>query len=245
MKQERQVLIGETEYIVIISDEPEALLAARAAGSAVVGLWEPGMDKDYSMVSYLIERIEDLDGQYLEQVVRRTFGLPLQIAGTGRLVIRELQLSDLEQIPTEAEDQAGHRIFRNHDTLAAYIEHQYGFFGYGYWGLEDRGSGRLIGIAGVTGITGDEYGDCLTEESLELGYHIFTPYRRRGYALEACRAIITYVKTELGAKSLHLKTDASNSASVHLAKRLDFILVQKDNQQMTELYLLSLYCSKP
>ena len=32
---------------------------------------------------------------------------------------------------------------------------------------------------------------------MELGYHIFKPYRRKGLAVEACRGIISHVKETL------------------------------------------------
>ena len=248
MIQERQLVIAGTEYKIVISDEPKALLAARAAGSAVVGLWEPDSEKDYSMVTYLAERTEDIDDAYLERVIRRTHGLPWQIAETGRLRIRELQLSDLLHIPAEPEDSAGDKIFQNEETLAAYISCQYEFYGYGQWALEDKTTGQLVGIAGIDGGAGipgirpDGEPAVREGDSLELGYHIFIPFRRRGYALEACRAIIAYAKAELGIHILYIKTDASNEASVCLAKKLNFIQSQKDNQQMPGHYHLLLYC---
>ena len=245
MKQEHRLMIAGTEYRIVISDEPKALLAAKAAGSAVVGLWEPDSEKDYSMVSYLVERIEDIDDAYLEQVIRRTYGLPWLIARTDRLIIRELCLSDLLNLPVEPEDSKGDKILQNEDTLAAYISCQYGFCGYGQWALEDRHTGRLVGIAGLDGTSAVRSdGEAAEREGdgLELGYHIFIPFRRQGYALEACRAILAYAGDELGIHVLHIKTDASNEASVCLAKKLGFIQVQKDKQQMPGQIHLSWYC---
>lgn len=63
------------------------------------------------------------------------------------------------------------------------------------------------------------------EDSLELGYHIFTHYRRQGYAREACQIILDYLREEYDVPrsvSLYAKTETANAASVHLLRRLGF-----------------------
>ena len=54
---------------------------------------------------------------------------------------------------------------------------------------------------------------------LELGYRIFTPYRRQGYALEACREILEYTHEVLGGRVCAV-IQAENKASCRLAERL-------------------------
>ena len=56
-----------------------------------------------------------------------------------------------------------------------------------------------------------------------LGYHIYAPHRRKGYACEACRAIIGYARDVLGFETLEIETDASNEASVKTALALGFV----------------------
>ena len=41
MKETRMVTINNREIPILISDEKEALLAAKAAGGAIIGLWRP------------------------------------------------------------------------------------------------------------------------------------------------------------------------------------------------------------
>lgn len=213
-----QLKMDGTEYHVVISDDSQALLAAAAAGSAVVGLWRPGTGQELAMVRYLVERPEDADEAFLKKVIRRTFGLPQPIAVTKRLNIREFQLADIPCVYAETDDSEADRVFYDRDMLAAYIQAQYGFFEYGLWALEERGTGVLMGKAGVVGSIRGAGG----AEGLELGYHIFTPYRRRGYALEACQAVIKYTLCEFQPSFLGIKTDASNEASVGLAYKLGF-----------------------
>ena len=92
MTIEREVTIVGQTYPVILSDENEALQAAKAAGRAIVGLWRENGEKqpaDYSSCLYLITDPEDADETFLERVVRRYLALPWLIAETDRLIIRE------------------------------------------------------------------------------------------------------------------------------------------------------------
>ena len=97
MTIEREVTIAGQTYPVILSDENEALQAAKAAGRAIVGLWRENEEKqpaDYSSCLYLITDPEDADETFLERVVRRHLALPWLIAETDRLIIREFSQDD-------------------------------------------------------------------------------------------------------------------------------------------------------
>ena len=56
-------------------------------------------------------------------------------------------------------------------------------------------------------------------EFLELGYHVFHPYRRQGYAEEACRAILAYARNELDCPVCACVA-GENTASVQLLRKL-------------------------
>ena len=56
-------------------------------------------------------------------------------------------------------------------------------------------------------------------EFLELGYHIFHPYRRQGYAEEACRVILDYAKNELDCQVCACVA-GENTASIRLLWKL-------------------------
>ncbi len=80
------------------------------------------------------------------------------------------------------------------EFMKAYIEGQYGLYGYGIWAVTDRESGGLLGIAGV------EDRETEGEAYLELGYAVEEQWRRQGIAKEACLAIIEYLQQELELK---------------------------------------------
>lgn len=256
MKTERRVLVDGVLYPVILSDEQETLLAAKAAGRVFVGLAEKGRAAGLWGAEYVAEaeperrnaskqdgdegrevrpeigeeeeaesliRRAGIDDTYLERVVRRSLGLPWIICETERLLIREFTREDGARVPAEpAEETESDRVFYTPELLDAYIRHQYRFCEYGIWAVVRKSDGALVGTAGVSAGENVEklkYSEETGEECLELGYHIFRPYRRRGYAREACEAIMTYAERELCCR-LNAAVKPDNTASVRLLKKL-------------------------
>lgn len=230
MRETRVVTVEGRRFPVLISDEKEALLAAKAAGRAIVGLWDgiSGME-ELRPAMFVVERLEDANGEYLERVVRRMLGLPWKICETRRLLIREMAEKDLE---TVWKNRIG-RGFSDLEELRAYTRHQYEFYGFGFWALERQDGNELVGVAGLT-VPRDNFrmekfvlelaNTGKNGEELELGYHIFAPYRRMGYAKEACRAMIAYAKEKLEAGRLCALISEDNLASRRLAEELGFVL---------------------
>lgn len=211
MTIEREVTIAGQTYPVILSDENEALQAAKAAGRAIVGLWRENEEKqptDYSSCLYLITDPEDADETFLERVVRRHLALPWLIAETDRLIIREFSQDDPLE-PASVDDADG--TFSDWNKREEYRKHQYRFAECGLWALERRADGVLVGKAGLT--------------DGELGYHIYEPFRRQGYALEACRAIVKYGFETLELDKIRICTKRSNTASRILAEKMGFVQV--------------------
>ena len=101
--------------------------------------------------------------------------------------------------------------FSDWNKREEYRKHQYRFAECGLWALERRADGVLVGKAGLT--------------DGELGYHIYEPFRRQGYALEACRAIVKYGFETLELDKIRLCTKRSNTASRILAEKIGFVQV--------------------
>ena len=278
MVQNYTVWVEKKAYPVVVSDEREALLAAKAAGRVFVGLihMENGMEyqeksepdsgaeqicgvaeKEYGSdtlwdAEYLAAP-EAISPEYLERIVRRHVSLPWIIAETDRLLIREFTPDDIPQMPEEPdawyteEERTADKIFYDKDKLESYIKSQYRFYEYGIWAVIRKSDGVIVGKAGVTNLEEPEQGESenktmLADESeyeimpaeksehetvptdesaeyLELGYHIFRPYRRQGYVEEACRAILNYAKEEL-ACPVCARVAKENTASIQLLEKL-------------------------
>lgn len=212
----RSITIEGTEYTVTVSDDSKALHAAYAAGGAIIGIWDEERGGEaFSPCLYLVTSPEYIDSQMLERVVRRRMGMPWRIGETERILIREFKKDDpLED--ADLEDRT--EVFNDRDRLSAYIDSQYGFHECGLWALVEKATGTLVGKAGIMD----------GEPGYELGYHIYKPYRRQGYAFEACRGILEYAKEELETDTIFLKTNIQNIPSVKLAYRLDFMLVREE-----------------
>lgn len=213
----KEVTVEGTRYPVTVSDDNEALLAAAAAGRAIIGIWDPSvrpLGAGFDACLYLVCEMEAADDMLLEKAVRRQYGLPWIIAQTKRLLIREFTKDD----PLEAEsDDDGDGVFSDRARREDYIDNQYRFHECGLWALVLKKSGVIIGKAGIT--------------AGELGYHIYGPFRGRGYAFEACSAILGYAEEELGLRHVRIKTGEGNEASVRLAEALGFSRTEDTGQK--------------
>ena len=74
------------------------------------------------------------------------------------------------------------------------------------------------GVAMVKNYMKDHDGEVV----LELGYHIFPAYRRRGYGLESCAGILEYGRRELEADRFLVRIRKENVPSLVLAEKLGF-----------------------
>lgn len=222
MKEIREIVIDGRSCPVVLSDERKALLAAKAAGRAFVAVQGAGEEgsQDLFFAPYVVERAEDADEEFLERVARRHLGLPWIIARSRRILLREFTLEDIGQVIPEETDMAQDRIFYDREGLAAYIRHQYGFFECGMWAVVLKSDGALLGKAGI----------CASRDGsgwLELGYHLFTPYRGHGYAREACRLILEYVDEQYGLPVCAF-VKKENPTSIRLLEDMGFMQVRTE-----------------
>lgn len=225
MTEERNITIEGQIHTVVISDEHEALLAADAAGRAVIGLWDRNRpNQDLWPAKFVVEHLEDVDWRYLDMAARRKAGLPWTVGLTSRLIIREFGMDDIGSVPEEVGDTEGDRVFHNPEMLRQYIRCRYGFYQYGIWAVVRKEDGRILGKAGLTDMELDG------EAVLELGYHIFTPYRNQGYGKEACMEVLHYARAALGGP-VYARIDACNEASIRLAVSCGFQIIRKRYNQ--------------
>jgi ribosomal-protein-alanine N-acetyltransferase len=79
---------------------------------------------------------------------------------------------------------------------------------------------EIIGHAGFHGPPGRNARS--DAEAVELGYTIFPPYRRRGYATEAAQALIAWARDEHGIRKFLFSIAPDNEPSLAIARRLGF-----------------------
>ena len=233
MKKEYSVIVEKTAYPVLFSDEKEALLAAKAAGRAVLGLWDAEYPENIpAEIPYLVEDEAQLTEEFLERLVRRFLNLPWIIAKTRRLRIREFIPGDWERISAffgNYPRRAFGQIFIDGECPAAFVDEwaflsyirvQYPFYEYGIWAVEETENHELIGGCGFWD---GEMGET------EIGYWIFPAFQRRGYAKEAVQAVLAYARY-LGKIPIYAQIREENLPSRQLAEKVQFILLPEQSQ---------------
>ena len=145
------------------------------------------------------------------------------IAETPRLRIREFVPEDVEAL--YALYQAGdvgyvEPLSNDRDEerkkIENYILYAYRFYGMGFWAVEEKATGALIGRCGI------QVGEIDGTGAYELGYLIRKDRRGKGYGKEAVRAVMTYGKSVLEIENLHVRIHEENETSVKFIENLGF-----------------------
>ena len=108
-----------------------------------------------------------------------------------------------------------------------YAQKVYGKYGYGMWGIFDRGTDELIGEAGLEprfDVDRQEYPyDWMFERNCaELGFFVAHSLWGQGYCTEACREILDYCAKNFGIPSVFARVLDDNVASVRVLEKLGF-----------------------
>jgi RimJ/RimL family protein N-acetyltransferase len=186
------------------------------------------MKQDLYQASIVVEGFEEIDYKFLTDAYRRFYNLPIIIANTTRLIIREMVLEDLDELyelyANKEITQYLEPLYEREEEIEftkAYIKNMYSFYGYGMWSLLDKKTGHLIGRAGLNNREVDG------EIQIELGYMVGVPYQRRGYAYEACCKILKFAVSKLESSQVNCFVDNRNEASVALVVKLGFEYIKE------------------
>ena len=197
--------------VLYITDNSKALKNLLKKNLYAIALChDKNRDVSFADALYAVENVEELTYKAYDEVYRRLAGIPWDILETQRLKVREYRepsityyMEDLFQDPDE-----------ENAYMEAYIRQIYGFYGFGMWTVLLKNTGQVIGRAGLSIREGYELP--------ELGFVIDVSHQGRGYALEACRAILTYAKEELCFEQVQALVRQENEASINLLKKLEF-----------------------
>ena len=197
-----------------------------------------GYGFDYrGSAKYVVENTDSIDKMYLETVYCRYYRFPLEIAETDRLILREMQLADLDSL-YEVYDtlrdcpyiEPLYERAEEEEFTRQYIKNMYGFFEHGLWLVIRKEDNKVIGRAGI------ENREIDGELQKELGYLIGKPWQGKGYVEEACLAILDYVKERELCSYLFLCCHQKNIPSISLAQKLGFTVFAEDIDGMN-LYI--------
>ena len=230
--QGRPVLIAETERLVIRESITED-------AAAFMELYQDEECRKYLEMLPVDEKcrkylemppVDEKCRKYLEMPPVNEEGRKEQEMSQGDEESREYP----EILPVDQTCREGVKAYQRY--LEDYQKGQYAFFEYGMWTLVEKTSGAVIGRAGLeqqenAGGPGADWSSREKQESnidsgigkkangdatgavLSLGYALLPQFRGKGYAVEACRAILEYCKECEYADKVYVTVDEENMAS--------------------------------
>lgn len=234
----------EPSECIVIDDTGIGVTAAKNAGMAVIGFLNTHSGKqNFEKVDFVIEGFEEVKYKFVHQVYQRFNGEAVTIAITERLVIRELTVSDIKkmyeiyQSPEVKEyiDDTDDYLNNEIEKHKAYIKNVYSFYGYGYWGVFDKSSGKLMGRCGIQNNLIDNIPE------IELGYLLDHKYWGKGYAQEAAYCVLDYAFNELNIMRIVAVIDKLNIRSQKLATTLGMTVERNTikNSRDCELFVIT------
>lgn len=212
------------EALCLVETDREEKMALEL-GFFCVGYLNPALPGEHlSGCRILLEGFQEIDRSFLQNVHTRALGLPVLIAETERLLIREMTLSDLDQINALYQEEPSMALSpelalnrqEEEEKIKAYIAYMYGLYQFGMWVVIEKKSREMIGRAGF-GIA-----DYLDFTEIDMGYLIGKKYRRQGYGEEACRAALAYGRRVLDFPGVSAYIEQENSGSLGLIEKLGF-----------------------
>ena len=166
----------------------------------------------------------ELDPEFEKRDALRKARIPVEIARTDQLLIRETIDSDISELYRIGTDQAVRKyIAPMQPTLEeeivytkAYVRHMYAFYDFGLWTVLEKdayGQERVIGRAGL-------FPSERLAGQIEMGYMIAPECQGNGYGKEAAETVLRYAFNVLDLEEVHLFVEKENKASVKLAETL-------------------------
>ena len=134
--------LQEMEHMLVLTDDREFAEQISELGIACVGVAGES-DVFFNGADLVVEEPEKLELQELEEYLHRYHGLPVTIARTRRLTLREMIVDDW-QVLNRIDHQSGMEKARQDaeetdsfekSRLESYIGNQYRLYGYGLWSV--------------------------------------------------------------------------------------------------------------
>ena len=239
-------LIKEKSCDLWISDEPEFIRECVKQRIPVIEYTHADLkDEDFHdshpdisevfLTPWATDSVEAVknDPEYMEKVIHRFAGIPMTVAETDDLIIRELCEADAESVGQIFSNGAASGyigiwsddVSDKKKALKEYCSLHYDLYGFGYYGVEMKGDVVLAGIVGFReyreNIVEDDHlkyvikGRCPEETPLELGYVMGKKYRRKGYCVSACCELIKKIPGDV-----YILVDRNNLPGIRTAEKI-------------------------
>jgi RimJ/RimL family protein N-acetyltransferase len=117
------------------------------------------------------------------------------------------------------------------DVMLDRIEAHFAEHGWGYWALEEKDSGALIGACGLMHIPFEAFFTL----AVEIGFRLSTSWQGKGFATDAARAVLVQAFGPLGLSRVVSFTSLLNTPSLRVMERLGMKRIGEfDNPNLTE-----------
>lgn len=217
-EQEQLLKRYSPENTVIVSDDSEFLDLCKTRGYSCTGF---SHEKEFLPVTHCFEDFSSLSYKYLEYIYKRCQNLPITIANTKALLIREFSMTDMPQLFALYQDEKNlHYMFQREpdyalfcDKYSSYIEQIYPFYDYGLWAVILKETGNVIGEFGL------QHHRLDSKEEITLEYILHPDFQRKGFASQAIRAIFCYARDILSFNRIVAVIHPENQASIRVAKK--------------------------
>lgn len=152
----------------------------------------------------------------------RTLSVPPRVLETERLVLRPWQPSDLEPFTAINQDPEVIRYLgppMDRDAVAGLIARLSAHrdrHGFGYGAVEEKATGALVGMAGLSVPTWEAH----FTPCVEVGWRLARAHWGKGYATEAARAWLEFGFQVLGLEEIVSMTVPDNARSQAVMRRI-------------------------
>lgn len=238
-----QMLGVDPSECVVIEDSEHGVAAAKAAHMTCIGFYNPNSgNQNLGKADIIVEGFEEIDFNFLQSIYQRSHQLPVTIGTTSRCILRELTVNNMIDLYPILSSPAVNEfmiekpssIEEEQEKHKAYIQNVYHFFGYGYWGIYEKETDKLIGRCGIQSNEVDHVIE------IELGYILDPSYQGKGYALECAKFVLNYAFEHWNFPRIVAVIDVNNIPSIALAKKLGMKKEKEILQQnrLCELYVI-------
>lgn len=228
---------------VVVEDSCFGSQAAKAAKVTCVGYVNPHSgNQDLSVADVLLESFVGIDERFFINVLCRSHGVPVTIASTKRLFIRELAPDDIKEVYEIYKDPEIRKYIPDIDDYlevemekqAAYIKNVYSFYGYGMWGIFSKTTKQLIGKCGIENLEIDG------KDEIALSYLLDSAHWGFGYALECCKSVFHYAVEQLDITRIVAVVAKANIRSQKTAKNLGMTIEKEITYKGHDCFLYTI-----
>lgn len=154
------------------------------------------------------------------------------ITETNRLIIREIQPTDLDEMfklhaDPEVHIYLGNRTITSKEKVMEaidWLQQQYIDFGVGRWAMINKATGNFIGWTGLEYVTKEINKH---KNFYDLGYRLLKEFWGQGFATESAFASLDYGFDKLNIKEVYAMADCNNIGSNKILKKVGLRYIEK------------------